>query len=365
MVLGAVPAVRGQEGSRAAGKSDVLLLTSGEQLTGRLEHADSSKVTFRSDALGEIAVDWSKITELRSTGRFAVIPKQVRLRRYEGTAGIPQGTVSMTGQRLTVSRGAGLPPVTVPVPDMAYMIDDQTFQTAVVQNPGLAEGWKGALTAGAALVQATQASRTFTGTVNLQRLIPGEQWLDTRNRTTVLFSAIYGTLTQPGTPKVKTAIYHADFERDEYFTSRLYAFGRAAYDHNFSQGLDLQQDYGAGVGWTAVKTGSRELDFKGSLNYLKQQFQEAEQNQNLFGSTFAQSLNQKFWHGVTFVQQISITPTWNNLDAYAATGLATLTIPVYKRFSLTVGTVDSFLNNPPPGFKKNSFQFTMGVTYTL
>jgi hypothetical protein len=38
---------------------------------------------------------------------------------------------------------------------------------------------------------------------------------------------------------------------------------------------------------------------------------------------------------------------------------------VYKRLSLAVSTLDTFLNNPPPGFKKNSFQFTTGLTYTL
>jgi hypothetical protein len=42
-----------------------------------------------------------------------------------------------------------------------------------------------------------------------------------------------------------------------------------------------------------------------------------------------------------------------------------LTLPVYKRLSLAVSTLDTFLNNPPPGFKKNSFQFTTGLTYTL
>ena len=45
--------------------------------------------------------------------------------------------------------------------------------------------------------------------------------------------------------------------------------------------------------------------------------------------------------------------------------LAGLTLPVYKRLSVAVNTLDTFLNNPPPGFKKNSFQFTTGVTYTL
>ena len=33
--------------------------------------------------------------------------------------------------------------------------------------------------------------------------------------------------------------------------------------------------------------------------------------------------------------------------------------------NFTLGTVDNYLHDPPPGFKKNSFQATMGLTYAL
>ena len=40
-------------------------------------------------------------------------------------------------------------------------------------------------------------------------------------------------------------------------------------------------------------------------------------------------------------------------------------MPVFKRLSLALNALDTFLNEPPPCFKKNSFQFTTGVTYTV
>ncbi len=44
---------------------------------------------------------------------------------------------------------------------------------------------------------------------------------------------------------------------------------------------------------------------------------------------------------------------------------ATLILPVWKRFGLSVTTTDNFLNDPPPFYKKNSFVFTTGLTYSL
>jgi hypothetical protein len=70
-------------------------------------------------------------------------------------------------------------------------------------------------------------------------------------------------------------------------------------------------------------------------------------------------------HGLLFDEQLSVTPAWNNTKAYSAVGSAGLTLPVYKRLSVALSSIDTFLNDPPPGFKKNSFQFTTGIAYTL
>lgn len=344
---------------------DVLIFTDDEKLIGHLVRSTGASVTFKSDMAGEITVEWNKIRELRTQRRFAVVQKNVKLHRHEDTAQVPQGTIVMSGEKIEVTAGPAQTTSTIPIGNAAYLIDEATFQKAVLHRPGILEGWRGAVTAGASLVEATQTSQTFTGSGSFIRAVPTESWMDARNRTTVDFSASYGKLTQPNTPNLRTAIYHTGGERDEYFTPRFYAFGQVAYDHNFSQGLDLQQAYGGGVGWTVMKNSRRMLDLKTSLSYVDQQFQEPSHNQNLFGSTFAERYDDKFFRSIVFTQQLSVTPAWNNTSAYSAWGSAGLTMPLYKRFSFSISTIDTFLNNPPPGFKKNSFQLTTGLSYTL
>ena len=362
----AIGGLYGQESDSAAKPApDVLIFNDGEKLIGHLESATSASVTFKSDMAGEITVDWSKVKELHTSQKFAVIPKGVELHNGADTSQVPQGAVSMAGQRIDVHPEAGRTPQPIPVGDVAHVVDQPAFQKAVSGNPGFFSGWKGAVTAGASLVQATQTSRSFTGSVDLIRAIPSETWLDPRNRTTFNFTAAYGVIDQPKTPEIKTEIYHADAERDEYFSPRLYGFGQLAYDHNVSQGLVIQQLYGGGIGWTALKNESRELDLKASMNYIEQSFTDAGKNQNLIGSTFAEGYNRKFAHGILLVEQLAVTPAWNNTSAYSALGNATLTMPLYKRLNITFGTMDTFLNDPPPGFKKNSFQLTTGLTYVL
>jgi hypothetical protein len=189
--------------------------------------------------------------------------------------------------------------------------------------------------------------------------------MDPSTRTLLDFSAAYGKVSQPGLPDIKTAIFHADAEEDKYFSSRLFGFGQAAFDHNYSQGLDLQQMYGGGLGWTAYKTGAAELDLKAAVSYIHQGFSDSASNESLIGSTFAEIYTRKFQHGILLKEQFSATPAWNDTNAYFATASAGLTLPVHKRFSLALTSADTFLNDPPPGFRKNSFQFTAGLTYAL
>jgi putative salt-induced outer membrane protein YdiY len=173
-------------------------------------------------------------------------------------------------------------------------------------------------------------------------------------------------VSQPGSPKLKTSIFHGDLERDQYLPrSHAYFFLQTAFDHNFSQGLDLQQMYGAGFGWTLVKQARQTLDLKGSMSYERQTFQASASNRNLIGSVFSQNYMRKLNAGATLLEAVSITPSWNTSKAYSWTANTSLNVPVHKRLGFQIAALDTFLNDPPPSFKKNSFQLTMGLNYSL
>ena len=353
-----------QAPAAAKPQPDVLIFTDGEKLIGQLKSAKGDSVVFKSDMAGEITVAWSKIQELRTTHPFAVIGKNAQLHRLTDVGQVPQGNVVMTDQKIAVQAAAGASR-TVPVADAGYVVAQPDFEKAMNRNAGFFHDWGGAVTAGASIVQATQEAHTFTGGIALVRTEPAENWLLPSTRTLLDFSAAYGRVSQPDLPEIKTAIYHVDAEEDKYFSPRMFGFGQAAFDHNYSQGLDLQQMYGGGLGWTAYKTAAAELDVKAAVSYIHQSFSGSGSNQSLIGSTFAEIYTHKFQHGILLNEQISATPAWNNTSAYFATGSVGLTLPVHKRLSVALTSADTYLNDPPSGFRKNSFQFTAGLAYAL
>jgi hypothetical protein len=369
--------------------TDVLVFTNGDQLTGKLVGTAADKVTFHSDMAGDVTIDWAKVKEIRSPQKFAVIQNGVKpSRKTQNTQLVPQGTLTVADQSVQVHTDAGATTPPIPVKNINVIVDDAGYHKVLDHDPGFFHGWLGTATAGGSIVQATQNSYTFTGGLAMARVVPNVTWLAPRNRTTADFSGSYGKITDPGylqpaspgpppTPatfvpetSVKTALYHADAERDEYVSERFYYLGAVAFDHNFSQSLDLQQIYGGGIGFTAIKKPKQTLDLKALVQYERQTFINATpgENQNLIASTFAANYLLKLPKGMLFNQQLAYLPAWNNLHAYSATELNTFSIPAYKNLSLTLGTLDTYLNNPAtalPPTKRNSFQFTAGVTYNI
>ena len=358
--------------SSSNSQPDVLIFTNGEKLIGHLESATGKSVVFKSDMAGEVTVDWSKIQELHSSQKFAAIPKGTRLRNSQDAARVPQGAIAVTGQQVEVSATGQAAPVTVPVGNVENLVEEGAFQKAFERSSFL-HGWKGGATGGISLTEATQKNQTFTAALNLTRSVPGVDWLDVRSRTLFDLNEAYGKISEPGTPTVKTSLFHAGLEQDQYLSPRLFAFAHAMFDHSFSQGLDLQQTYGGGLGVVVFKRTTDELDFKASADYINQRYAGdptatppvLSRSVSLFGTTFGETYTRTFVHGIFLNQQAGITPTWNSLDDYSAFASAALTFPVYHRFGLTLGALDNFLNNPPPTFKKNSFQFTAGATYSF
>ena len=353
---------------------DVIVFTNGDQLSGTLVRGVGGTIVFKSDMAGEISVSLDKVKELRSSGSFALLRKDVPVTRTS----VHPGTILYADGSMTVANPVGEPEI-VPAKEVAYLIDQVTYDKQLERKPGPLFGWNGAITGGATVVRATSNSNTFAAGIGLVRAIPSVPYLPARNRTTFNLAETYGRQTTPVLPPTtpatpdtvtKTSIFHADAERDEYFSARFYALAQTSFDHNFAQGLSLQQVYGAGVGWTPVKTPKQQLDVKADVHYEMQHFDTSTgvattPDQKLVGSTFSEAFRRALPRKLVLTETANILPAWNNLNAYSANATVALVLPVFKRLGLQISSTDNYLNDPPAFFQKNSYQFVTGITYTL
>lgn len=371
-----VPATSQEAATGSSGlppQADVVVFKNGDQLTGKLVRGVGDSVVFKSDIVGEVTVPLAKVKELRSSSSFAVLRKGAG---KEPPLRAP--SLALADDSVTVPV-AGAAPEVIPVKEMGYLIDQATYDREVTKLP-FRKGWNGAITGGATLVRSTTTANNYTVGIGLVRTAPTLAFLPARNRTTLNALETYGKQTSPVIPPttpaspdviVKTSIFHGDAERDEYFTPRMYALADASFDHNYAQGLDLQQIYGAGLGWTLLKSPHQQLDAKVDAHYEMQKFLSpapgvaAAKSHNLFGSTFGENYRRDLPRKLVFAENAVFLPAWNDANAFSLNVNAALVLPVYKRLGMQFSTTDNYLNDPAAYFKKNSYQFVTGITYSL
>ncbi len=95
--------------ARAGDKTDIMLFKNGDRLTGEVKTLDRGKMSFDTDAMGVIKVEWDDIAQLHSTATFEVAlengerlygslvettrPSEIRLRTDTTTLDLPIDTV--------------------------------------------------------------------------------------------------------------------------------------------------------------------------------------------------------------------------------------------------------------------------------
>jgi Protein of unknown function, DUF481 len=349
---------------------DVIVFTNGDQLTGTLVRATGDSFVFKSDVVGEVTVSADKIKELHAGGKFVALKKNEKITR---TSKQP-GTVTYADSALTMAATSSSAVEVVPVKDLAFLIDNATYNQEVTSNPGIWYGWKGTLSGGITLIESTQTAQNYNAAISLVRQIPSVTFLPPRTRSTLNVLETYGKVTQPLIPQTtpptpdsvaKTNIFHADAEHDKYLNTRIYGLLGASFDHNYAQGLNLQQIYGIGLGWTVIQTPLQEFDVKADVHYERQNFQPPTLSTDLVGSSFTELYHRNLPAKIIFTESGTFIPAWNNFSAYSAIFEAGLQLPTYKRLSLNINVLDNYLNNPAIGFKNNSLQFVTGILYTL
>ncbi|MGH9476944.1 MAG: DUF481 domain-containing protein, partial [Terriglobales bacterium] len=337
----------------AEARADTLTFTNGDQLAGTLVRANSSGVVFSSAMAGNVKVPWDHIRELQTTTPFVVVSSDGH---------IYQGALLVENSSLVVSSPTMQPEFLSPR-QVVMVVTPKLYVDEVTAHPKPWQSWQGQVVGGFSQVSATQNSVSYTAQVVLQRPVPKLAWMTQKSNTQFHFQGTYGKLSQPNTPTVRTSIFTAALEQDEAISSKLFLFGNAQLDHNDAQGLQLQQAYGGGIGWKLKNTAALQLDLKADLHWTHQQFLSAA-TQSFLASSLSETMREEL-NRVIWSQSLSVTPSITQGVAYQMAGMSAWALPVSRTLSLNFTVVDNYLNNPQPGFLKNSLQYSTGLQISL
>ena len=88
--------------AQPAGSPDLLVLANGDRLSGKFVRVVGGDLTFHDDILGDITVPLSKVRELRTETKVAVLNKGISARRRQLPANLPEGSIVLANGMITV-----------------------------------------------------------------------------------------------------------------------------------------------------------------------------------------------------------------------------------------------------------------------
>ncbi len=346
----------------AAMMADSVTFKNGDRLTGTVVKSDGKKLTFKTDALGSVDIDWSAIQTLSSDS--AVFVDQTSTKKtYSGKLSTGDGT-------LVVQPANGVS-ISIPQADVAALRSaDEQKDFELSQHPGLLQGWTAAANVGFALTGGNSQTENLAISFNALRV-------GLHDKLKLYANTVYATDNNPGVTQSVTANSDQGGARyDHDISPRIFGFAAADFQADALQDLNLRSILGGGLGWHAIKTPNTTLDLLGGVNYTHESYSASTmpgppvvvvpaQSNNLVGLTFGDDFSHKLGKSTVLTQNFYFYPDLTKTGEYRGTFNAGTVTKISKRFGWQNAFGDVYVSDPPNGTKKNDVVFTTGLSIAL
>jgi hypothetical protein len=348
--------------------ADQVSLKNGDRLTGTIVESDAKTLVVKTEAAGDVTIQWSAIDAITSTQSLHV-----------GLAGgqmIVGPVTTKDGQIQVTTQTAG---VVTSSKDSVQVIRSDSEQAAYdaamerLQHPHLGDFWNGTLDAGLNLTRGN--SSTLSYTLSGRAVRQTEQ-----DKITVYTTAVYGKNETTSPSQVIAHQITGGIRGDVNFSARSFAFATTDFNSNALQHLNLENVVAGGVGIHVIKTKTTTFDLFGGAGYNQEFFSayilpnSAPPPATLSFAAVAQR-NAEAEAGEQFDTKLgsrsSLSETFNyfpNLSGpsgYRYTFNSVVSTAISKWLGWQFTLADNFLSNPPTGIKRNDLLLSTGLRLTF
>ncbi len=338
-------------------QADQITLNNGDRLTGSIVTSDEKSVVLKTPYAGEIKIDRSMVTALRTDEPLNVTVKE---------HGVVKAAVQAEDGAAKVAKEGG---ETLAVkPDEITAIRNDAMQKAYDREverrtrPRWNDFWAGFVSFGLANSSGNSSTTTFSTTAAAAREAG-------KFKVSLNFAQLYATqsTTEPAGPTANKV--SGGFRVDRDLSSRLFVYGINAYDYDKFQDLDLRAVVGGGFGYHVWKSDSGYFDVSGGGNWNHEAFTESALSpaftRNSGEITTAEEASYTAYKKLKLFERFAFFPNLSETGEYRMAFDATASVPVAKYLETNLGFSNRYLSNPPPGIKKNDTILSLGVRFSF
>jgi YD repeat-containing protein len=348
--------------------ADQVSLKNGDRLTGTIVKSDAKTLVLKTEAAGDVTIQWSAIDAITSTQ-----PLHVGLAGGQMVVG---PVTTKDGQIQVTTQTAGVVTASKDSVQVIRSDSDQAAYDAAIerlQHPHLGDFWSGTLDTGLSLTRGNSATLSYN--------LAGKAVRQTdRDKIKVYTSAVYGKNDTTSPSEVIAHQITGGVRADINFQPRWFGFAATDFNFNALQNLDLQNVIDGGIGGHVIKTKNTQFDVFGGAGY----------NQEFFGSytlpnptpppatvinpavtqrnaeaNVGEEFDAKLGSRSTFSETFNYFPNLSGPSGYRYTFNTVLSTAISKWLGWQISLNDNFISNPPTGIKGNDLLLATGLRLTF
>jgi len=322
--------------------ADELIFINGDRLTGKIDHLLEGKLVFKSDVIGEVTIDVSKIQTFSTDDPIAVHLKDDTV--------LLQKIVSAEPGKFAIE-GAG----TVKAQDF-----DLDAISSINPPPKPEPKWTGNLSAGLTSTHGNTKTESISGSVNLSKRTE-------KDRTKI--SADYAKSKQenPDTGEKDTTEdwWRTKAKYDYFFTKKLYGYLDGRYEKDDIAELDRRTIIGSGGGYQWIESEDMNFSTEAGLASLYEKFDNQTDSNSEISFQAGYNFDKLLIKNVKFIHDLTYYPSIEDISDYYLTSTAEIRANFTETMFTNFKVIFDYDATPAIGSGDTDVKYLWGIGYSF
>ena len=322
--------------------ADEIIFTNGDRLTGKIDHLLEGKLVFKSDVIGEVTIDVSKIQTFSTDDPITVHLKDENV--------LLQKIVSSEPGKFGIE-GAG----TVKAQDF-----DLAEISSINPPPKPDPKWTGNLSAGLTSTHGNTKAESISGSANLSKRTEND-------RTHVSADYAKSKREDPDTGEKDTTEdwWRSKAKYDYFFSKKLYGYVDGRYEKDAIAELDRRMIVGGGAGYQWIESEDLNFSTEFGMASLYEKFDNQTDSNSEVSIQAGYNFDKTLMKNVKFMHDLTYYPSTEKVSNYFLTSTSELRAYFTSTMFTTFKLIFDYDATPAIGSHKTDTKYLFGVGYNF
>ena len=323
-------------------QADEIIFTNGDHLTGKIAHLVEGKMLFKSEAIGDVTIDISKIKTFSTDDPIAVHMKddtvllQKIVNAETGKFGI-EGAGTVKAQDFELAEISSINPPPKPVPR-----------------------WTGNLSAGLTSTHGNTKAESISGSANL-----GKRTENDRTQVSVDYAKSKREDPDTGEKDTTEDWWRSKAKYDYFFSKKLYGYVDGRYEKDAIAELDRRMIVGGGAGYQWIESEDLNFSTEFGMASLYEKFDNQTDSNSEVSIQAGYNFDKTLMKNVKFMHNLTYYPSTEKFSDYYLTSTGEIRAYFTSTMFTTFKVIFDYDATPAIGSHKTDTKYLFGVGYSF